>query len=288
MKRRAAAEQVPMSYSRVGGARLGAGRPRTRDPGVSHETRPVLSGREPVHVTLRLLDHVYHLRSGRCFEVVREAFVGISERPDFRVVGLSTQERHLHLNAEPESVQALARGMQALKIRLAQGLNRVMARQGKVFAERYHTHVCATPAESLAAIAYVRSNTAKHAAQVGRKFPAGYVDPYTVGYFGDEVLLPPGTERMVSPPETWLLRVGWRLAAGDVFPRPTRWPNRAASTGHEVAQLGLFAAWTERTIVGADDPKRSSKRGAMSRVLPLSGGQRGSCARLTGGSPARR
>ncbi len=231
-----------MRYSRVGGARLGAGRPRTRDPGVAHGKRPELSGRQPVHITLRVLDHVYNLRSQRCFAAIRAAFEGVASRPGFRVVGLSIQDRHLHLNAEPGGAEALARGLQALKIRLAQGLNRVMGRQGAVFAERYHQHVCRTPAEARHAIEYVERNTRKHAAQVGRILPAANRDPYTVGYFGDRVLLPSGTERMVSPPETWLLRDGWRLAGGsDSSSGPVARRQGRAASDDGLGQLFLFA-----------------------------------------------
>ena len=80
--------------------------------------------------------------------------------------------------------------MQALKIRLAQGLNRLMGRHGTVFAERYHQRVLRTPAQVAFTQAYVLNNTAKHAAEIGRALPAGYRDPFAIGYFGAEVRLP--------------------------------------------------------------------------------------------------
>jgi hypothetical protein len=88
-----------------------------------------------------------------------------------------------------------------------------MGRRGKVFADRYHLRVLETPAQVRAALAYIANNTAKHAAECGRHLPAGYRDPYTVGHFGDRVLLPPGTEAMVEGPVSWLLCHGWRRRA---------------------------------------------------------------------------
>lgn len=199
-----------MRYTARGGARAGAGRPRKHDVGVAHARRPALSGREPVHVTLRVLEHVYHLRARRCLEVVFAAFVAGCRRVDFRVVGLTVQGHHLHLLVEAADARALARGMQGLTIRLAKGLNRVMGRRGKVFRERYHARPLRTPREVRAAMAYIAGNTAKHAAQIGRTLRADRVDGATVGYFGERTLLPPGTAGMVAKPETWLLRHGWR------------------------------------------------------------------------------
>src|SRR5439155_1867394 len=43
--------------------------------GVSHLRRPVLNGqRHPVHVTLRMLPHVWNLRSRRCFGAIARSF----------------------------------------------------------------------------------------------------------------------------------------------------------------------------------------------------------------------
>jgi REP-associated tyrosine transposase len=56
------AEQQSFKYRRWGGRRDGAGRPRTRDPGVTHDARARLASRYPVHATLRALPGVPNLR----------------------------------------------------------------------------------------------------------------------------------------------------------------------------------------------------------------------------------
>ena len=214
-----------MSFSRRGGARVGAGRPRIRrKPGegrVAHGRRPALSGREPVHVTVRVRPHVWNLRSWRLFQVICGAFAAGCDRFGFRVIGVGIQGNHLHLLVEAADALALTRGMKGLLVRLARGLNGRMGTRGKAFDERFHAHVLKTPQEVRAAMRYVSGSTAKHAAQTGRALPAGYRDPYTVGYFGERTLLPPGTEGMVVEPRTWLLRYGWRVGTAAGLAAPT-------------------------------------------------------------------
>jgi REP element-mobilizing transposase RayT len=162
---------------------------------------------------MRVCEHVFQLRSRRCFAVIRTALAAGSDRHGLRVTSLSVQANHLHLIVEAESAPALSRGLQALAVRLARGLNRLMGRTERVFADRYHAHVLRTPREVRAALAYVAGNASRHAAQYGRALAASPRDPFTVGYFGERVLLPPDGARMVAEPRTWLLCTGWRRAA---------------------------------------------------------------------------
>lgn len=277
-----------MSYSRRGGARLGAGRPKKKEAGVSHQERPAFAENQPVHVTLRVRDHVYNLRSRRCFEAIREAMEASRDRFGFRSVGVSIQGNHLHLMGEAASREALTLAVQGLKVRIARSLNRVMGRHGKVFAERYHLRVLETPAEVRAAMAYIADNTAKHAAEFGKHLPPGYRDPYTVGHFGDRALLPEGTESMVVEPASWLLREGWRRAArpgsvaaprAPVFPARSR-PRLPAPTVLPLFGPGVPAASTSERLpaptrlplFGPDVPDAStSERLPVPTTLPLFG-----------------
>ena len=90
----------------------------------------------------------------------------------------------------------------------AMALNRVMARHGSVFRERYHAHVLRSPTEVARAVAYVLGNYFHHAASWGESIAREIVDPYSSaaehekGWTGVD---PP----LVVEPRTWLLRVGW-------------------------------------------------------------------------------
>jgi putative transposase len=170
-----------------GGAREGAGRKPTRArAGVVHRRRPVLKKRFPVHVTWRMREGVWGLRTRRCFTALARAFWGGANRFGFRLVHYSVQGNHVHLLVEAKDEKALSRGMNGLGVRVAKGLNRVMRRHGKVLDDRYHGHILRTPTEVRRARAYLLTNAQRHFGQVGR-------DPYT------------STAPLVAP-ETFLMR----------------------------------------------------------------------------------
>ena len=174
-----------------------AGRPRgTR---VSHAARPRFARRAPVHVTLRVRNTVWNLRSGRSFRRIRSAFEKARGRFGMRLIHFSVQGNHLHLIVEADDNDALTRGMQGLCIRIAKALNSMMESRGRVFDDHYFARLLHTPSELVNAIAYVLHNHVHH---YGEDQPG--VDPYSsASTEGQAVLL---------EPRTWLLRVGWRRA----------------------------------------------------------------------------
>lgn len=205
--------QLPLGFKAShGGKRKGAGRKKVH-PGLgSHAPRPAVSGRQPVHVTLHVCDDVYRLRSRRCFAVICAALAAAREKHGLRVIAFNVEGNHLHLIVEPDGAEALSRGMQGLAIRLARGLNRLQGRRGPVFRDRFFAHVLRTPREVRAALAYVLRNTVNHFARFGRRLAESFRDRFAVGFFGTVVLPAPAGPPPVSPPRTWLLREGWRLA----------------------------------------------------------------------------
>jgi hypothetical protein len=101
--------------------------------------------------------------------------------------------------------------MQGFSVRLAKGLNRMMSRRGKVFADRFHAHVLRTPAEVRNALAYVLLNHRSHMARIGEPIGARTLDPFSSaasldGWNDRAAELPTVT----SAPATWLLRLGWK------------------------------------------------------------------------------
>jgi len=203
-----------------GGYRRNAGR-RTKTggrAGVSHHGRDEISGREPVHVTLRCLDHVWNLRSRRGFGVIAPAIARAQRADEFSVAHFSVQGNHLHLIVEARDDRALSEGVQGLSVRLAKGLNRMMGRHGRVFSDRYHAHVLTTPAEVRRALAYVLLNRRSHLARSGEAPAGDGLDPYSsAGTFDGWAAVEPKragprapAPAVVAHPRTWLLRAGWR------------------------------------------------------------------------------
>jgi REP element-mobilizing transposase RayT len=180
MPRQNANPQLALRLPTWGGARPGAGRKCANGaPGAPRDAREHFTRSQPVHVSARVLDHVWNLRSERAFVVVRAALERIRRRPDFAVVHFAVEGNHLHLLVEADGPTALANGMRELCIRVARGMNRLMSRRGPVFRDRYHAHVLRTPAEVRNAVRYVLGNHASHARRRGEPVANGFVDPYS-------------------------------------------------------------------------------------------------------------
>ena len=194
-----------------GGHRKGAGRRAKKgESGVSHKKRLLVSGREPGHVTARVLEGLGSLRCRDAYRVLKEVFqkvraLGVS----FRLVHYSVQGDHLHLLMEAKDRVVLSRKLQGLFIRIAKALNKLWKRRGTVFADRYHEHVLTTPREAWNALRYVMNNDLKHK----RRRRQGW-DEYSSGAWFDgwreRVSQGPGWLAPVARARSWLLRVGWR------------------------------------------------------------------------------
>lgn len=205
-RRNAGKGQRTLPFRTWGGRRKGAGRkPKGDKAGVSHRIREPMSGRHPAHVTVRMRREVWNLRSGRAYRVIERALSRGAERFGMRLTHHSVQGNHIHLIVEARDARALSRGMQGLSIRIAQGLNRLMKRKGKVLEDRFNAHVLRTPREVRNAIRYVLENARIHATRLGRAIAAVH-DRYAAG---------PGLAGWLGvAPRTWLLRVECRAPPG--------------------------------------------------------------------------
>src|SRR5579871_1289894 len=198
------------------------GRPRKPDAGVSHLTRPRLAPRFPVHVTLRMKQHVYNLRSWRSYHVLRRALIIGSNRFGMRITHYSVQGNHVHLIVEALDGRALSRGVQGLAIRMAKGLNRMMGKRGKVFADRFHSRILRTPTETRNAVHYVLHNRQHHEAQFhgagARRPPRTPPTPPTAAIVTHSIdrFSSLGDPEVAAAPRTWLLRRGIARARGRV------------------------------------------------------------------------
>ena len=161
-----------------------------------------------MHITLRTNAGVPGMRRQRALTLIEEAFRAARVRFGMRIVHYSVQGNHLHLLVEAEDRTSLARAMQGLAIRLAKALNRIFARKGQVWADRYHAHVLRTRREAASALRYLLGNFARHAKQWGDRAARPFADAFSsVRFLGFAT-----SDAPVAPPRTWLLRIGWRAA----------------------------------------------------------------------------
>jgi len=193
--------------------RLPKRRGRPRGNRVQHLRRESFSHHHPVHVTLRFLPGVYGLRSRRSFRHVEVALRALRKAEDARVVHYAVMGNHIHMIVEASNRVRLSRRIQGFEVRLARALNKMMRRQGKVFADRYHAHVLRTALEAHRAIGYVLRNAAKHYGHTK------YLDPYSSAseFTGWSAPVRVSTwspvsrgDPLIADPTTWLLRAGWR------------------------------------------------------------------------------
>ncbi|SRR5260221_1131807 len=184
-----------------GAKRRGAGRtPNGPRALVSHKERPRFGKAMPAHVTLRVRNHVWNLRSRRSFRRIQACFEKSRGRFGGRLIEFSMQGNHLHLIVEADGSESLSRAMQGLCIRIAKSMNALMGRAGAVFSDHYHARLLRSPTELMKAIRYVLGNAAHH-------FAADGTDP-----FSSAALVPAERFTVLAVPLGWLLRDGWRRA----------------------------------------------------------------------------
>lgn len=174
---------------------------------MSHLQRQLRGGDVPLHVTMRVVEGLPTLREHILSRVVQGALAdarAARSAPTFRVVHYTIQSNHLHLVVEADDATALARGAGGLATRIARRINRALGRRGRVFADRFHARELRTPTEVAHALGYVLENVFKHAGAPRR----GGVDPLS-----SAATLAGAPDAAVSPPQSWLARIGWTRAA---------------------------------------------------------------------------
>ena len=226
-KRARAPVQLDLPLRRWGGKRRGAGRkPKFGRAGVPHRARPKHSQHHPVHVTMRAERYLPSLRRQIMFAEMRRDLSQASHA-SFRVVHFSIQSTHVHLLVEAHDKVALSRGIAGLSIRLARSVNRVLARRGRVWGDRYHARALRTPRETRHALVCVLMNFKKHLRSAAHGIDALSSASWFDGFKAPPRARDPADSREIAPvwrPRTWLARKGWRrhgLIGRNEFPSLT-------------------------------------------------------------------
>jgi REP element-mobilizing transposase RayT len=201
-----------------GGKRKGAGRKRHGElRHVPHRRRRDIYWTDAIHVTWRVLPHVWNLRSQRCFLVLKAAFAAACERLGARLISYSVQGNHLHLVFEADSDRALSRALNGLGTRIARGLNKVMGTKGAVLDGRYHARPLRTGTEVRNVLGYLADNARRHFETARHQVAGVFGDIYTCLGRLDFRQHRPWKARALGPevvaePRTALLLYRWQLA----------------------------------------------------------------------------
>src|SRR5262245_60993904 len=194
------------------------GRPLRRDrddPNVAakmHRVRAPIVPRHPVHLILKLAAP-RSLRQRAANRQVRSVLSALSEaRLHFRITAYSLLDDHLHFIVEGDTHEAFVSGVRSLAIRVARRLNPVLRRKGRLVSQVYFRRELRTPTEVRNALRYVLLNFRGHVAR-GRSGTCSTPDRFSSGGWFDGWSIDVGHDPepcAVSPPKTWLARVGWR------------------------------------------------------------------------------
>jgi putative transposase len=271
--------ELPFRHRNWGGARSGAGRKPKNGiaAGVAHDPRGPLASRHPADVTMKLRSGLPKLRRKAEHAALRGAFTKGKDRFGFRLIHYAVLNDHLHLVVEAASRDSLRRGVQGLAVRIARALNKLWARRGKVFADRYHDRVLKTPREVRNALAYVMHNAKKHVAE-GRHVTV----PHPIDEFSSAVWFDGFRERFtVRGLDVTIRRSPTRgpgsspaAGAGTACSRSPRPPRRRDRTGR-ADQEGPrpSARYAPRgTKAAAAFVPRSPRRHSPRLLRPASGG----------------
>ena len=172
---------------------------------MTHHGREGLNRPIPYHLTWHLADDIRSLRGKKLFRQIRKSLQRCHEKDGFRIVHFSVQSNHLHALGEADDVQRLSRGMQGLGVSMAKRINKVSGRCGAVFDDRFYARALRTPREVAVARNYVLRNSEVHERRMGIGVPLRGYDAFSSAELSDWPAL-------TSPPQTWLLAVGWRKA----------------------------------------------------------------------------
>lgn len=144
--------------------------------------------------------------------VLAPAISAARDRFGTRITHYSVQGNHMHFIVEAKDQAALSRAMQGLAVRFAKGLNRMMGRSGKVFADRFHAHILRSPREVRNAVRYVLENARRHAirrCEATAPAPDAFAGGLPLGGEAPLLTLPAPAwapqRASTAPPRTWLL-----------------------------------------------------------------------------------
>jgi REP element-mobilizing transposase RayT len=148
--------------------------PRKHIKRIRHARRPDVSG--AVHVTVRIRAGLPNMRTPRAYRALERAFRKGKEKGGFRLVQYAVLSNHMHLFVDADDKTSLAKGMQALQVRIARALNKHWHRKGRLFFDRYHSRAIEQSLHQIKKVLrYILQNARKH----GVSLPKGEADPYS-------------------------------------------------------------------------------------------------------------
>ena len=208
-----------------GGAREGAGRPKT-SVYVSHLTRPRVGKERPTLITLKLRTAFEDIRNPKFFETFEKATLR-ARRFGLRIIHFSLVPKKILLWVEVKNQEQLEKSFKSLNTCLAVFLKKSFLKKsglehrGPVFLGRFEMQLLQSSEEAHAALRKILLAPAEHFAR--NAYPDDYSSAPLFGAWSD--LLEKNekfenfqfskeeierAQRITSTPQFWLSQSGWR------------------------------------------------------------------------------
>lgn len=138
-----------------------AGRPPIHHPAIRHTKRPKFFQTRSLHLTIKVRENKADIQNKKILLRLNRA-IQLARKQGLKIIHFALEFNHVHLLVEAGNHQILHRGMQALGISLAKGINKMKQKKGAVYKHRYHFRQITCARELKNVIHYILSNCKKH------------------------------------------------------------------------------------------------------------------------------
>lgn len=138
-----------------------AGRPAVHDKPIRHTVRPKFSKMRSLHLTIKVRENKADIQNKLVLKRLHHA-IARARLKGLRIIHFALEFNHLHILVEAQSHEVLHRGMQALGISLAKGINKIKKKKGSVYKHRYHFRQISNPRDLKNVVHYILQNHRKH------------------------------------------------------------------------------------------------------------------------------
>ncbi|MFA6236406.1 MAG: transposase [Bacteriovorax sp.] len=136
-----------------------AGRPTIHDKGIRHIRREEITRPRPLHLTIKLIRA--DIQNKTILKALRHAILR-SRLQGLKIIHYSLEHDHIHLYAESENNNILAKAMKALGVSLVKKINKHFNSRGTCYKTRYHLRILRSASEVKNVINYILRNGIKH------------------------------------------------------------------------------------------------------------------------------
>lgn len=138
-----------------------AGRKPIHDSGIRHTSRPLLKRAASLHLTIKVLRNKAEIKNKSVLKLLKHA-IQRARLQGLKVIHYSLEYDHVHLLIEADNNASLGKGMQALGVTMAKGINRLKRLKGAVYKHRYHFRQISSPRQLKYVMNYIFKNGMKH------------------------------------------------------------------------------------------------------------------------------